>query len=195
MGSEGYLINQFLVNRTNHRTDEWGGSYQNRTRLPTEIVKRIRRAVGEEFIIIYRLSMLDLVEDGSQWPEILDLGEKIKLAGASIINTGIGWHEAKVPTIATMVPRGAFTWVTKRMKNDLSGIPLCTTNRINDPAIAESIIANGSADIISMARPLLADPYFAIKAKEGRADETNTCIGCNRHVLIIYFRIKLRVVW
>jgi 2,4-dienoyl-CoA reductase (NADPH2) len=183
MGSEGYFINQFLVKRTNKRTDEWGGSYRNRMRLPVEIVKRVRKATGPDFIIIYRLSMLDLVDDGSSWSEIVELAQAIKDAGATIINTGIGWHEARIPTIATMVPRGAFTWVTKRMKGDLAGIPLCTTNRINDPAIAESIIASGAADMVSMARPFLADPYFAKKAMEGRADEINTCIGCNQACL------------
>ena len=183
MGSEGYFINQFLVKRTNKRTDQWGGSYQNRIRLPIEIVKQVRKATGPDFIIVYRLSMLDLVEDGSSWAEVLELAQAIRDAGATIINTGIGWHEARVPTIATMVPRGAFTWVTQRMKNDLQGIPLCTTNRINDPAVAEDILASGAADMVSMARPLLADPHFALKAREGRADEINTCIGCNQACL------------
>lgn len=182
MGSEGYFINQFLVKRTNKRTDEWGGSYENRMRLPVEIVKRVRKAVGKDFIIIYRLSMLDLVEDGSSWEEIVQLAKKIEDAGASIINTGIGWHEARVPTIATMVPRGSFTWVTKKMKGEVS-IPLCTTNRINTPEVAENILANGSADMVSMARPFLADPLFVKKAKENKADHINTCIGCNQACL------------
>lgn len=183
MGSEGYLINQFLVKRTNHRTDEWGGSYANRKRLAIEVVKRIRAATGPRFIIIYRLSMLDLVEDGSSWEEIVELAHDIKAAGASIINTGIGWHEARVPTIATMVPRGAFSWVTGKLKQQLPDLPLCTTNRINAPDTAEDIIASGSADMVSMARPLLADPYFVAKAAQGRAEQINTCIGCNQACL------------
>jgi 2,4-dienoyl-CoA reductase (NADPH2) len=182
MGSEGYLINQFLVERTNRRTDEWGGSYQNRMRLPVEIVRRARKAVGEKFIIIYRLSMLDLVEDGSSWEQIVELAHAIEDAGASIINTGIGWHEARIPTIATAVPRGAFTWVTKKMKSHVS-IPLCTTNRINSPSTAEAVLASGSADMVSMARPFLADPLFMKKAYEGREQEINTCIGCNQACL------------
>lgn len=182
MGSEGYFINQFIAQRTNKRTDEWGGSYENRIRLPTEIVKSIRQAVGKDFIIIYRLSMLDLVDDGSTWQEIVELAQKIEHSGASIINTGIGWHEARVPTIATMVPRGAFSWVTKKLKGEV-GIPLCTTNRINTPETAEGILADGAADMVSMARPFLADPQFVKKAAEGRADEINTCIGCNQACL------------
>jgi len=182
MGSEGYLINQFLVKRTNHRSDEFGGSYENRMRFPVEIVKRIREAVGEDFIIIYRLSMLDLVDDGSSWEEIVELAHRIESSGASIINTGIGWHEARIPTIATAVPRGAYTWVTKRLKSEVS-IPLCTTNRINSPDTAEDILQSGSADMISMARPFLADPYFVQKTIEGRVDEINTCIGCNQACL------------
>mmetsp|Transcript_34326 Transcript_34326/g.49894 ORF Transcript_34326/g.49894 Transcript_34326/m.49894 type:complete len:766 (+) Transcript_34326:35-2332(+) len=182
MGSEGYFINQFIVSRTNKRTDKWGGSYENRIRLPIEVVKRVRQAVGKDFIIIYRLSMLDLVEGGSSWPEVVELAHKIEAAGASIINTGIGWHEARVPTIATMVPRGAFTWVTEKLKKEVS-IPLCTTNRINMPAVAESVLASGAADMISMARPFLADPHFVKKAMENRSDEINTCIGCNQACL------------
>lgn len=183
MGSEGYFINQFLVNRTNKRTDKYGGSYENRMRLPTEIVKRVRAAVGPEFIIVYRLSMLDLVEDGSSWEEIVTLAQRIRDAGASIINTGIGWHEARIPTIATMVPRGAFAWVTQRMREAVQGIPLCTTNRINNPAVAEDILSQGAADMVSMARPFLADPYFVNKAAAGKEHEINTCIGCNQACL------------
>ncbi len=182
MGSEGYFINQFIVKHTNKRTDEWGGSYENRIRLAIEIVRRTREAVGEKFIIIYRLSMLDLIEDGSTWEEIVHLGKEIEKAGATIINTGIGWHEARVPTIATSVPRGAFAEVTARMKKELS-LPLVTTNRINTPEVANSIIAEGQADMVSMARPMLADAYFVKKASEGRADEINTCIGCNQACL------------
>ena len=184
MGSEGYLINQFLAAKTNKRTDEWGGSYDNRTRLATEIVKRIRQAVGKEFIIIYRLSMLDLVDNGSSWAEVVELAQRIEAAGATIINTGIGWHEARVPTIATMVPRGAFTWVTKKLREQGGlSIPLCTTNRINAPDTAEDVLASGAADMVSMARPFLADPDFVAKAMAARADEINTCIGCNQACL------------
>ncbi len=182
MGSEGYLINQFIVSKTNKRTDEWGGSYDNRIRFPVEIVKRIREAVGPDFIIIYRLSMLDLVHDGSTWEEVELLAQRIEAAGATIINTGIGWHEARVPTIATMVPRGGFSWVTQRLKGKV-GIPLITTNRINTPEVAERILAAEHADMISMARPFLADEDFVIKARQGRADEINTCIGCNQACL------------
>ena len=182
MGSEGYLINQFLVSRTNKRTDEWGGAYENRMRFPVEIVRQIREAVGPNFIIIYRLSMLDLVPDGSNWDEVVQLAKAIEKAGATIINTGIGWHEARVPTIATMVPRGAFTWVTRKIKTEVS-IPLITTNRINTPEIAEEILANGDADMVSMARPLLADAEFVRKAAAGKSDEINTCIGCNQACL------------
>ena len=182
MGSEGYLINQFIVSKTNKRTDKWGGPYENRIRFPIEIVRRIREAVGKEFIIIYRLSMLDLVDDGSSWEEIELLARRIEEAGATIINTGIGWHEARVPTIATMVPRGGFSWVTKRMMGKV-GIPLITTNRINTPQLAETILADGHADMVSMARPFLADPHFVKKATEKRADEINTCIACNQACL------------
>ncbi len=187
MGSEGYLINQFLVARTNKRTDEWGGSYENRMRLPVEIVRRTREAVGDDFILIYRLSMLDLVPEGSTWPEVVQLARAIAAAGATIINTGIGWHEARVPTIATSVPRAAFTWVTQKMRDELRSegidIPLVTTNRINTPEVAEQLIAEGAADMVSMARPLLADPDFVVKAQAGRADRINTCIGCNQACL------------
>jgi 2,4-dienoyl-CoA reductase (NADPH2) len=182
MGSEGYLINQFIVPVTNIRTDEWGGSFENRMRFPVEIVRRTREAVGRNFIIIYRLSMLDLVEGGSTWDEVVRLGHAIEAAGASLINTGIGWHEARIPTIATMVPRAAYTWVTARMKRELK-IPLITTNRINDPQVAEAILARGDADMVSMARPMLADADFVIKAAQGRADEINTCIACNQACL------------
>ena len=182
MGSEGYFINQFICKRTNKRDDEWGGSYENRIRLPKEIVRRTREAVGEKFIIIYRLSMLDLVEEGSTWEEVVQLGKEIEKCGATLINTGIGWHEARVPTIATSVPRAAFVEVTARMKKELK-VPLITTNRINDPQVADSIIAEGQADMVSMARPMLADPYFVTKAAAGKADEINTCIGCNQACL------------
>ncbi len=190
MGSEGYFINQFLVAHTNHRTDRWGGSYENRMRLPVEIVSRIRQAVGPNFIIIYRLSMLDLVEGGSTWDEIVLLAKAIEKAGATIINTGIGWHEARIPTIATKVPRAAFTKVTAKLKGEVS-IPLCTTNRINTPEVAEQVLAEGDADMVSMARPFLADPDFVNKAAAGHADEINTCIGCNQACLDHTFGGKL----
>ena len=190
MGSEGYFINEFLVSHTNQRNDAWGGSYENRMRLPVEIVTRMREAVGRDFIIIYRLSMLDLIPDGQSWDEVVMLAKAIEKAGATIINTGIGWHEARVPTIATSVPRGAFAWVTKKLKSEV-GIPLVTTNRINAPDVAEKIIADGCADMVSMARPLLADPEFVIKAATGRADEINTCIGCNQACLDHVFKQKL----
>ena len=190
MGSEGYLINQFIAACTNHRTDEWGGSYENRMRFPVEIVKRVRERVGSDFIIIYRLSMLDLVEGGSTFDEIVQLGVAIEAAGATIINTGIGWHEARVPTIATSVPRAAFAWVTQQMKGKVK-IPLVTTNRINTPEVAEKILADGQADMVSMARPLLADPDFVNKAAAGKADEINTCIGCNQACLDHIFSGKI----
>lgn len=187
MGSEGYLLNQFLVTRTNRRTDEWGGSYEHRMRLPVEVVARTRAAVGADFLIIYRLSMLDLVPDGSTWPEVVQLARAVTGAGASMINTGIGWHEARVPTIATSVPRAAFAWVTRRMREALRSegldIPLVTTNRINSPEVAEAVLAEGCADMVSMARPLLADPEFVRKAESGRADRINTCIACNQACL------------
>jgi 2,4-dienoyl-CoA reductase (NADPH2) len=182
MGSEGYLINQFIAPQTNHRDDEWGGAFLNRIRFPVAIVRRTREAVGPNFIIIYRLSMLDLVEGGSTWDEVVALAQAIEAAGATIINTGIGWHEARIPTIATMVPRAAFAWVTRRMKSNVK-IPLITTNRINDPATAEAVIARGDADMVSMARPFLADPEFVNKAAQNRAAEINTCIGCNQACL------------
>ena len=190
MGSEGYLINQFIVSHTNKRTDRWGGSYENRMRFPVEVVKAVRKAVGEDFIIIYRLSMLDLIPQGSEWTEVVQLAKAIEEAGATIINTGIGWHEARIPTIATMVPRGAFTWVTKKMKGEVS-IPLITTNRINKPDVAEKILANGDADMVSMARPFLADADLMIKSEQGREEEINTCIGCNQACLDHVFKNKL----
>jgi len=186
MGSEGYFINQFLAARTNHRTDRWGGSWENRMRFPLEIVAGTRAAVGPAFIIIYRLSMLDLVEGGGSWEEVVGLAQAVERAGATIINTGIGWHEARIPTIATMVPRAAFSWVTRRLRGSV-GIPLVTSNRINDPAVAERLLAGGDADLVSMARPLLADPDFVRKAREGRADEINTCIACNQACLDLVF--------
>ncbi len=182
MGSEGYFINQFLAKRTNQRDDQWGGSYENRMRLAIEVVRRTRAAVGENFIIIYRLSMLDLVEGGSSYDEVLQLGLEIEKAGATIINTGIGWHEARIPTIATKVPRAAFTWVTAKFKKALN-IPVITSNRINTPEVAEQVLARGDADMVSMARPFLADAFFVSKAMQGKSDEINTCIGCNQACL------------
>ncbi len=195
MGSEGYLINQFLVSHTNRRSDQWGGSYDNRMRLPVEIVGRMREAVGRDFIIIYRLSMLDLIPDGSSWEEVVQLAKAVTQAGATIINTGIGWHEARVPTIATSVPRGAFAWVTKKMRERLRAdgvdIPLVTTNRINTPETAEELLAGGAADMVSLARPLLADPDFVAKARAGRSADINTCIACNQACLDHAFKNEL----
>lgn len=190
MGSEGYLINEFIAARTNHRDDEWGGSYENRIRFPIEIVRRTREMVGENFIIIYRLSMLDLVEGGSTLEEVIQLAKAIEKAGATIINTGIGWHEARIPTIATKVPRAAFTWVTRKLKGQVS-VPLITSNRINTPEMAEYVLASGDADMISMARPMLADSEFVLKAEQGRSDEINTCIGCNQACLDHIFSMKI----
>lgn len=190
MGSEGYFINQFLAARTNQRDDQWGGSYANRMRLAVEIVRRVREAVGEQFIIIYRLSMLDLVEGGQSFEEIVTLGKAIEQAGATIINTGIGWHEARIPTIATKVPRAAFTWVTAKFKKALS-IPLVTSNRINTPEVAEAVLARGDADLISMARPFLADPEFVNKAAANKPETINTCIGCNQACLDHVFNGKV----
>src|SRR3990167_9067918 len=190
MGSEGYLINEFIAARTNQRSDEWGGSYANRMRFPVEIVRRVRERVGANFIIIYRLSMLDLVEGGSNFDEVVQLAQAVEAAGATIINTGIGWHEARIPTIATSVPRGAFAWVTQKMKGKVK-IPLITTNRINTPDVGEKILAEGCADMVSMARPLLADPEFVNKAAAGKADEINTCIGCNQACLDHTFSGKI----
>jgi 2,4-dienoyl-CoA reductase (NADPH2) len=189
MGSEGYLINQFIALQTNHRDDGWGGSFLHRIRFPVEIVRRTRAAVGAKFIIIYRLSMLDLVEGGSTWDEVVALAQAVAAAGATIINTGIGWHEARIPTIATMVPRAAFAWVTRRLKSAVT-IPLIATNRINDPATAEAVLARGDADMVSMARPFLADAEFVNKAAQGRAEEINTCIGCNQACLDQIFQRK-----
>jgi len=190
MGSEGYLINEFIAARTNHRDDEWGGSYEQRIRFPIEIVKRTREAVGENFIIIYRLSMLDLVEGGSTLDEVVYLAKEIEKAGATIINTGIGWHEARIPTIATKVPRAAFTWVTEKLKGEVK-LPLITSNRINTPEMAEYVLSSGQADMISMARPMLADAEFVLKAREGRSDEINTCIACNQACLDHIFSMKI----
>ncbi|MDE3033898.1 MAG: NADPH-dependent 2,4-dienoyl-CoA reductase, partial [Acidobacteriota bacterium] len=189
MGSEGYLINQFIAARTNRRTDAWGGEYANRMRFPVEVVKAVRAAVGPDFIVIFRLSMLDLVPEGSTWEEVVQLAKAIEAAGATIINTGIGWHEARVPTIAAMVPRGAYAWVTKQLKGEVR-IPLVTTNRINTPEVAEEILASGCADLVSMARPLLADAAFVAKAAEDRALDINTCIACNQGCLDMVFQRK-----
>eukprot|EP00581_Thalassiosira_minuscula_P000920 CAMPEP_0183744804 /NCGR_PEP_ID=MMETSP0737-20130205/65914_1 /TAXON_ID=385413 /ORGANISM="Thalassiosira miniscula, Strain CCMP1093" /LENGTH=830 /DNA_ID=CAMNT_0025980457 /DNA_START=118 /DNA_END=2613 /DNA_ORIENTATION=+ len=184
MGSEGYLINQFLVSKTNHRSDEYGGSFENRMRLPLDIVRETRNACGKDFIIIFRLSMLDLVQDGSSWEEVVALAQALEGAGVTIINTGIGWHEARIPTIATSVPRGAFSFVTKKLRDEnVVSVPLCATNRINAPSTVESILANGDADLISMARPFLADPDIVKKSREGLDREINTCIACNQACL------------
>ncbi|MFV5993744.1 FAD-dependent oxidoreductase [Streptomyces sp. NPDC056231] len=190
MGSEGYLINEFIAAGTNHRTDRWGGSYENRIRFPVEIVRRVRERVGSDFILIYRLSMLDLVPGGSSLEEVVQLAREIEAAGATIINTGIGWHEARIPTIATSVPRGAYTWVTEKVRGAVS-VPLVTSNRINTPEVAEEVLASGRADMVSMARPFLADPDFVAKASAGRADAINTCIGCNQACLDHTFSGKI----
>ncbi|CNF44573.1 NADPH-dependent 2,4-dienoyl-CoA reductase [Yersinia frederiksenii] len=190
MGSEGYLINQFLAARTNQRQDEWGGDFTHRMRFAVEIVRAVRQATGADFILIYRLSMLDLVEEGSNWDEIEQLALAIEQAGATLINTGIGWHEARIPTIATMVPRAGFSWVTRKLMGKVR-IPLITTNRINDPTVAEQVLADGCADMVSMARPFLADAAFVQKAAQNRADEINTCIGCNQACLDQIFDGKL----
>jgi len=190
MGSEGYFLNEFIATRTNQRDDDWGGSYQNRIRLPIEVVRRVREATGENFIIIFRLSMLDLVEGGSTFEEVVELGQALEKAGVTIINTGIGWHEARIPTIATKVPRAAFTWVTARYK-DFFNVPVITSNRINTPQVAEKVLADGDADMVSLARPFLADPEFVNKAAAGKADEINTCIGCNQACLDHIFNGKM----
>lgn len=195
MGSEGYFINQFLVTHTNQRGDGWGGDYTKRMRLPIEIVQRVREAVGPDFILIYRLSMLDLIPDGSSWDEAVTLGKAVAAAGATILNTGIGWHEARIPTIATSVPRAAFAWVTQKMRASLRAdgltIPLVTSNRINTPEVAEQVLADGCADLVSLARPLLADPDFVAKARDGRAADINTCIACNQACLDHTFKAQL----
>ncbi|MFH8884317.1 FAD-dependent oxidoreductase [Streptomyces californicus] len=190
MGSEGYLINEFIVSATNHRTDRWGGGYENRIRFPVEIVRRVRERVGRDFILIYRLSMLDLVPGGSTLEEVVTLAKEIEAAGATIINTGIGWHEARIPTIATSVPRAAFTWVTEKVRGAVS-VPLVTSNRINTPEVAEEVLASGRADMVSMARPFLADPEFVAKAAADRADAINTCIGCNQACLDHIFSLRI----
>lgn len=186
MGSEGYLINQFLVSSTNNRTDKWGGSFDNRMQFPLEIIKHTRQMVGNDFIIVYRLSMLDLVPNGSNWDEIVQLAQAVEAAGVNIINTGIGWHEARIPTISTLVPRAAFSWVTAKLKPEVN-IPLITTNRINDPHVAESLLSTNKADLISMARPFLADPDIINKSLYGQHDEINTCIACNQACLDLVF--------
>ncbi len=190
MGSEGYLLNQFIAKRTNKRRDQWGGDFTNRIKFPIEIVHNVREVVGEDFIIIYRLSMLDLVEEGSNWDEVVHLAREIESAGTTLINTGIGWHEARIPTIATMVPRGGFSWVTQKLMGEVN-IPLITVNRINMPQIAEDILAQGHADMVSMARPFLADADFVTKAMENRVNEINTCIACNQACLDHTFKGKI----
>ena len=190
MGSEGYFINQFLVTHANKRTDRWGGSYENRMRLPVEIVSRVRKAVGTDFIVIYRLSMIDLVPNGSTWEEVVQLAKAIEGAGATILNTGIGWHEARIPTIATSVPRRAFTWVTKKLMGEVS-IPVITSNRINTPKVGETVLADGCADMVSMARPFLADSHFVAKAMAGKADHIAPCIACNQACLDHTFSGKM----
>jgi 2,4-dienoyl-CoA reductase (NADPH2) len=190
MGSEGYFLNQFLVTHTNKREDRWGGSYENRMRLPVEVVTRVREAVGPDFIVIYRLSMIDLIPNGSSWDEVVELAKRIEAAGATIINTGIGWHEARIPTIATSVPRRAFTWVTQKLMGEVS-IPIITSNRINTPLVGEQVLADGCADMVSMARPFLADPHFVAKAEASKADEIAPCIACNQACLDHTFSGKL----
>lgn len=190
MGSEGYLINQFIAPATNHRTDDWGGSFENRVRFPLEIVKKVREKVGANFIIIFRLSMLDLIDNGSTWEEVVQLAQLLEKAGVSIINTGIGWHEARVPTIATLVPRGAFTWVTQKLKAHVN-VPLITTNRINMPQLAEQLLEDGVADMVSMARPFLADAEWVRKAYQNEVEEINTCIACNQACLDNAFKRQI----
>ena len=190
MGSEGYFLNQFLVTHTNKRTDRWGGPFENRIRLPIEVVRRVREAVGPDFILIYRISLIDLIPNGQSWDEVVALAKAIEAAGASILNTGIGWHEARVPTIATSVPRRAFAWVTKKLMGQVT-IPLITSNRINMPDVAEAVLAEGCADMVSMARPFLADPDFVRKAADGRADEIAPCIACNQACLDHTFEKKI----
>ena len=189
MGSEGYLINQFIASATNRREDRWGGSYENRMRFPLEIVRRVRARVGDDFVLVYRLSMLDLVPGGSTFPEVVQLAKAVEEAGATIINTGIGWHEARIPTIATSVPRGAYSWVTRKLMGEVS-VPLVAVNRINTPEVAEKVLAVGDADMVALARPFLADSHFVAKAAEGRPEEINTCIGCNQACLDHTFSLK-----
>jgi 2,4-dienoyl-CoA reductase (NADPH2) len=189
MGSEGYLLNQFSCVRVNKRTDEWGGCVENRMRLAIDIIKAVREKVGEKFIVIFRLSMIDLVEGGNSWEDVVTMAKAVEKAGATLINTGIGWHEARVPTISTSVPRAAFTWITEKMKQEVS-IPLVTTNRINTPEVAEDVLSKGHADVVSMARPFLADADFVQKAAENKSDEINTCIGCNQACLDHVFQQK-----
>lgn len=189
MGSEGYLINQFIAPRTNQRSDEWGGSFENRIRFPLEIMRNVREKAGRDFIVIFRISMLDLVDGGSTWEEVEQLALALENTGATMLNTGIGWHEARVPTIATLVPRGAYAWVTQRLMGKLR-IPLITTNRINTPEKAEELLREGCADMVSMARPFLADPDFMAKAAAHRTDEINTCIACNQACLDHVFQKK-----
>ena len=195
MGSEGYLINQFLVAHTNQRQDRWGGEYANRTRLAVEVVRRVREAVGADFILIYRISLIDLIPDGSSWPEVLELARAVTAAGASILNTGIGWHEARIPTIATSVPRAAFAWVTKKLRTALrtegNFIPVVTSNRLNMPEVAEAVLADGNADLVSLARPFLADAEFVNKARAGRRNDINTCIACNQACLDHAFQNRI----
>ena len=190
MGSEGYFLNQFLVRHTNKREDRWGGSYENRMRLPVEVVRRLRAVVGDDFIVIYRLSMIDLVPGGSTWDEVVTLAKAVEAEGVSIINTGIGWHEARIPTIATSVPRRAFTWVTKKLMGEVQ-IPVITSNRINMPEVAEAVLADGCADMVSMARPFLADADFVVKAKAGRSETIAPCIACNQACLDHTFEMKV----
>ncbi|MFB0999204.1 MAG: NAD(P)-binding protein, partial [Colwellia sp.] len=189
MGSEGYLLNQFSCVRVNKRTDEWGGCVENRMRLAIDIIKAVREKVGEKFIVIFRLSMIDLVDGGNSWEDVVTMAKAVEAAGATLINTGIGWHEARVPTISTSVPRAAFTWITEKMKQEVS-IPLVTTNRINTPEVAEDVLSKGHADMVSMARPFLADAEFVQKAAENKSDEINTCIGCNQACLDHVFQQK-----
>ncbi|MGB2741244.1 MAG: NADPH-dependent 2,4-dienoyl-CoA reductase [Cognaticolwellia sp.] len=187
MGSEGYLINQFSCVKVNKRTDEWGGCIENRMRLAIETIRAVRASAGDDFIIIFRLSMLDLVDGGNSWEDVVTMAKAVEAAGATLINTGIGWHEARVPTISTSVPRAAFTWITERMKKEVT-VPLITTNRINTPEVAEKILSSGQADMVSMARPFLADENFVVKAAANKSDEINTCIGCNQACLDHVFK-------
>ncbi len=189
MGSEGYLINQFIASATNRREGPWGGTYENRMRFPVEIVRRTRARVGDDFILVYRLSMLDLVPGGSTFPEVVQLAKAVEEAGTTIINTGIGWHEARIPTIATSVPRGAYSWVTRKLMGEVS-VPLVAVNRINTPEVAEKVLAEGDADMVALARPFLADSHFVAKAAQGRSEEINTCIGCNQACLDHTFSLK-----